>query len=102
MTISAPGSVEPPDLSDLAAETPRRRTPTDPRPTIAVVATCVFILGMWIFVYVWGAAQPAPDKLSTPAFALQAEPICKVTADPAGRAAAGAGSRPTTWPGPRW
>jgi hypothetical protein len=80
MTISPPGSVDPPDLSDLGAEPPatgrRRISPA----RIAVVATSVFILGMWIFVYVWGAAQPTPDKLSTPAFALKAEPICKLTA----------------------
>ncbi len=81
MTISPPGSVDPPDLSDLGAEPPasgrRRIHPA----RIAVVVTCVFIVGMWIFVYVWGAAQPTPDKLSSPRFGQQAEPICKITAN---------------------
>ncbi len=80
MAVSAPGSVDPPDLSDLGAEstTPRRRfSPA----RIAVIAICAFILGMWIIVYVWSAVQPTPDKLSSPAFPQQAERICKATAD---------------------
>ena len=49
---------------------------------MAVVATCVLILGMWIVVYVWGRGpaaawtswppRPSPGRPS---------PICKVTAD---------------------
>ena len=46
-----------------------------------MIATCAFILGMWIVVYVWSAVHPTPDKLSSPAFAEKAEPICKATAD---------------------
>ena len=81
MAVSAPGSVDPPDLSDLGAE------PTDPerrrwlRPSrLAVVATCIVIGGMWVLAYVWTAVAPPVDKLSSPAFAQQAEPICQVTA----------------------
>ena len=59
---------------------PRRRRRRFSPARIAVIATCAFILGMWILVYVWSAVQPTPDKLSSPAFAQQAEPICKTTA----------------------
>jgi len=36
---------------------------------------------MWVVVYAWGSFQPPVDKLSHPAFAQQAESICKATAD---------------------
>jgi hypothetical protein len=48
---------------------------------MAVITTCVLILAMWIVVYAWGSFQPPVDKLSRPAFAQQAEPVCKATAD---------------------
>jgi len=83
MAASPPGSADPPDLSDLglgdpsAPDAPRHRSRVA---RVAVVATCVFILGMWVVVYVWGAVQPKADKLAHPAFGQQAEQICKVTA----------------------
>ncbi len=48
--------------------------------TIAAVATCVFIVAMWAFVYIWGAVQKPVDKLSDPGFGQRAEQVCAVTA----------------------
>jgi hypothetical protein len=61
----------------MSPEPARRRL----RPgTIAAVTFSVLILGMWGFVYIWGAIQKPVDKLDSPAFARRAEPICAVTA----------------------
>lgn len=78
MPVSTPTSAEPPDLSDLGADEvegpPRHRWGT-----WAAVLISVSILGMWIFVYAYGAAHKPVDKLASPAFGQRAEPICAVT-----------------------
>jgi hypothetical protein len=48
--------------------------------TIAAVVTCVLIVGMWAFVYIWGAVQKPVDRLSDPSFGRRGEPICQLTA----------------------
>jgi hypothetical protein len=82
MPPSSPGSVDPPDLSDLGVEEvdePARSRWGPAR--FAVIATCALILVMWILVYVLAAVHKPVDRLDSRAFAKQAEPICKVTAD---------------------
>ncbi len=56
---------------------PRRRVRLG---TVAAVTMSVLILGMWAFVYIWGAIQKPVDRLDSPAYARRAEPICAVTA----------------------
>ena len=81
MTISPPGSVDPPDLSDLGAEPPATRTPPDPPGpdrsgghllssswACGSSSTC------------GGRRSPRPTSCPARAFALKAEPICKLTA----------------------
>ena len=74
----------PPDLTDLGVEdAPAEpvRPPATPGP-VAVITTCVAHPGHVDRSSTCGVAvQPPVDKLASPAFAQQAEPICKATAD---------------------
>jgi hypothetical protein len=74
----APAPADPPDLSDLGADDQpaRRRRRWG---TWAAVAISLAIVGMWVYVYAYGAVHKPVDKLDSPAFGRRAEPVCAVT-----------------------
>ena len=45
----------------------------------AAIGTCVAIVALWAFVYVWAARAKPIDKLDDPTFADQAQKICSTT-----------------------
>jgi hypothetical protein len=45
----------------------------------AAIGTCVAIVGLWAFVYVWAARAKPVDKLGDPTFAHQAQKVCATT-----------------------
>lgn len=70
----------PPQFDDLTGPEPSTRRRRVRIGKAAAIVTCVFIVGMWGFVYIWGAVQKPVDKLASPDFGRRGEPVCAVTA----------------------
>jgi len=69
------------DFSDLTGPpaAPTERSGAARVARWAAIGTCVAILALWAFVYIWAARAKPVDKLGDPTFAKQAQQVCATT-----------------------